>query len=802
MKAPRQSKSGPRARASENAAPDAAPVDAGAGADAAAVKAARAAFARDPDAYRAGLLALSDADYEAAYPMLHRIGVDAQTVDIARGIVFAAAANPAAAIAGPAVEFMAGLAKQDAGLYGGLRDALTFENVDVVNLDTAIAAYQGYDLAGGLDVPDGEDAGDGAGQGAAAKTKRRRRAKRGGQGAAARLLAFADECELYYDGAAGAAYASMNVEADDGKLHRENWPIDSPGFRAWLRGRFYAVHGGAASGEAMTSAVATYAARAQFESAPDLFDNGAARRAYMRTCEHNGALYIDLCDESWRAVKVTPAGWTIQDTPDVRFVRTPSMMPLPAPVPGGSIDDLRPLVNLDGDGFTLAVSWMLAAYRPRGPYPVLALAGEQGSAKSTTMRVIARLVDHSAAGLRNPPRDDQSVFVSARNSHVVAYDNLSTMPGWLSDCLCRLSTGAAFTARRLYTDAEETVIAAARPVLLNGIPDVVSRGDLADRAVFLVLAPIPDAERMDEAAFNTALDDAAPRIFGALLDKLAIGLRHWPNVRLNEAPRMADFAKWAVSCEGDTDGDESEFMAAYLANRAGARASVIETLPVAVAIQTLIGQSPDGWDGTPSALYERLCEIVGERAQRGRDWPTSAALMMRRIRPVQTALRAAGIDVLLARTATARAVSIMRAGPGPGRDDTPFDDPPARADAGAGAKTNGAANESTRASASASTNTNTNTNNGDAGGQSESTNNGHAVAGGAGGGEAHIEWHFHIAKALDPDERANWENFRDNLFADMRKRGHPDAKAASWKAMLAAFKAREDDAGPPRNFIH
>ena len=116
----------------------------------------------------------------------------------------------------------------------------------------------------------------------------------------------------------------------------------------------------------------------------------------------------------------------------------------------------------------------MAALRPTGPYPVLVLTGEQGSAKSTCARMLRALVDPHEAALRAPPRNEHELFIAARNAHVLAFDNLSTVSPWLSDALSRLATGAGFAARKLYTDDEENVISAERPTILNSIDAVVT----------------------------------------------------------------------------------------------------------------------------------------------------------------------------------------------------------------------------------------------------------------------------------------------------------------------------------------
>ena len=135
------------------------------------------------------------------------------------------------------------------------------------------------------------------------------------------------------------------------------------------------------------------------------------------------------------------------------------------------------------------------------------------------------------------------------NGHVLAFDNLSGLPAWLSDTLCRLASGGAFSTRRLFTDQDEILFTAARPVILNGIEDIITRPDLADRAILLGLAPIAERQRRPEHVLWREFELARPHILGALVDAAAYGLRMRPHVRLQRLPRMADFALWATACE-------------------------------------------------------------------------------------------------------------------------------------------------------------------------------------------------------------------------------------------------------------
>jgi hypothetical protein len=223
---------------------------------------------------------------------------------------------------------------------------------------------------------------------------------------------------------------------------------------------------------------------------------------------------------------------------------------LPTPEHGGSLDALRPFLNVaDDDQWRLLVGYLLGCYHPSGPYPVLAVHGEQGTAKSTAMRVIRRLVDPRDALDRAEPRSEWDLAVHAARHRVIALDNLSSLSEWLSDALARLATGAGFSVRKLYSDDEEVTFHARRPVMLNGIGTIIERSDLLDRALLVNLDTIPPERRREEGEFWSAFDAAAPAILGALLDAVSMALARRSSVELASLPRMADFARWVTAAE-------------------------------------------------------------------------------------------------------------------------------------------------------------------------------------------------------------------------------------------------------------
>jgi hypothetical protein len=458
------------------------------------------------------------------------------------------------------------------------------------------------------------------------------------------LIGLAQSAHLFH-APDGTGYADLDVNG-----HRETWPIRRKGFRHWLTHRYFETTQGAPNSEALQSALNVIEAKARFDAPEDL--------VYLRVGALDGRFYLDLGDETWQAVEIDAAGWRVIADPPIRFRRAPGMKPLPIPVLGESIDALRPFLNVHSDAdFVLAVSWLLAALRDHGPYPVLVLVGEQGSAKSTLSKMLRDLVDPNTAPLRALSREDRELFIAANNGHVLAFDNVSSLPGWISDTLCRLATGGGFAVRQLYTDQDEVLFDAARPLILNGIEDIVTRPDLADRAVFLTLEPIPEERRRSEDELRVAFEAARPLILGALLDAVAEGIRRLPETNLPKLPRMADFALWATACESAL-WPAGSFWSAYCGNRDQAVENVIDADAVATAVRIMMGTRAE-WRGTASNLLIALNKLVGEKQQKSRDWPLSPRILSGRLRRAAPGLRKIGIDLDFMREGRAKTRIIL-----------------------------------------------------------------------------------------------------------------------------------------------
>lgn len=437
--------------------------------------------------------------------------------------------------------------------------------------------------------------------------------------------------------------------------HTEHWSLDSTDFREWLQDRLYQEEGRTANRSAVDEALGVLARWAR---------RGDEHPIYTRIGEAEGAIYLDLADSEWRAVRIDAEGWEVVSNPPARFRRPAGQLALPTPERGGTLDELRTFINVPDEAWPLVAAWVLFALRPDadafGDFPVLVLGGQPGSAKSTTSSVLKRLIDPHKAELRGTIRNDHDLAVAAQHSWVVTLDNLSGIPVWLSDALCRLATGNGYSARALYTNDEEVVFYAKRPQIVNGIGDFATRSDLLDRALLINCPRIPDTARQTKTKFWPRFRAAWPRLLGAVLDALAGALAELPKVELAGAPRMSDFAVFATAAARAGAFDEEAFWRAYDDNRENAHALALEASPVAQAVLALLEDAGGKWEGTATGLLNALAGYVEPETRRLHAWPKKADGLSKALEGLAENLRAVGVTVTRNRTGRARVVMLTR----------------------------------------------------------------------------------------------------------------------------------------------
>lgn len=441
---------------------------------------------------------------------------------------------------------------------------------------------------------------------------------------------------LFHD-EAGSCYGTFEI---DGRT--ETHPISSVPFKNWIRRLYYQDRETALTSTSVTDALGTLNARATFDVADPV-------EVHLRVARDLNRIVIDLGDPQWRAVSVTRKRWEVLDHHPVRFRRSSSMAPLPEPKRGGKIEALHGYLNLaDDNQYRLVVAWLVAALRPGAPFPVLSLTGTAGSAKSSSAKMLRSLVDPSRSPLRGASRDPVDLMVYAVSSWVCAYDNMSEIPQSMSDALCRLSTGGGIGKRMLYSDGEEFILDAMRPVLITSIASAVTRGDLVSRAIMLDLPRIPEQRRRKEEELMLDFEGARPALFGALLDTLAGVLDVIDDLDLEHLPRMADFATVGVAVERVLGWEAGSFMTSYLENIRAGDALAVEHSPVGAAILKVA--QGGGFTGKVQELLDKISVDNPDQTVRAREWPKSSQKLAAELKRITPNLLELGVIVEHAET--------------------------------------------------------------------------------------------------------------------------------------------------------
>ncbi len=452
---------------------------------------------------------------------------------------------------------------------------------------------------------------------------------------AAQLTALAAKhCEMWHD-KDGNPYASLDRKTSADASHRENWRIDSTGFREWLGWLAYTELKATPASDVIKTCLNALAGIAKFD--------GKEYAPALRVAKDESGYWIDRCDEGWSAILITATGWGIMSSPTIRFIRTKAMRPLPVPVVGGDLKPLWRLSNVPAEDQPLVLAWILECYRCDTPYPLLELIGEAGTAKSTTQKTLRTFIDPNKVMLRGKPKNVEDAYVAAGTNHLISYENLSGLTADLSDALCTISTGGGQAGRQYYTNTEEYTIETHNPVIVNGIGAIVTRADLLDRAIALCLTTI--RARMTEKEHDSALTEAAPGIFGGLLDLFGKALAILPTVNIppEQRPRMADFAQLGEAIVLATGGKAGEFLTLYTQHRRDAIRRTVDSSPVAVACMEFVAKGLSH-SGTVKQLLEALNRF-SVATERGDYWPKSPRGLGDSLRRVAPALRQVGIQV-------------------------------------------------------------------------------------------------------------------------------------------------------------
>ena len=369
------------------------------------------------------------------------------------------------------------------------------------------------------------------------------------------------------------------------------------------------------------------------------------------------------------AVRMTGGDWRVVARPPILFKRFQHQKEQLAPEKGGSLELLHKYVNIEDEcDWLMFQVFAVSCFIPGFPKPLLVQNGSQGSGKSTPLRMLKSLIDPSSLKSIPIPKTVSDLARIADHHSILFFDNLSKMPTDVSDSLCKLSTGDGFTKRRLYTDDDDVVYELQRPIMLNGINQIITQADLLDRSIPIELQRIPEEKRLTEEELWQSFNKDKPLILGAIFDIISKAVAIYPTVKLNRLPRMADFAKWGYAiAEAMEDYDGSDFISSYEIVVDRQNNEALNASPLAQFVIWLMRDKLE-WHGTATELmlehdssrHKRCDSIELYRLSDSPMWPKDPASLGRSLNRISVNLKKVGFIIEKYTEANQRKIRILR----------------------------------------------------------------------------------------------------------------------------------------------
>lgn len=430
------------------------------------------------------------------------------------------------------------------------------------------------------------------------------------------------------------------------------YSLSSSVFKQWIRGRYWDEYKKGFSSDTLNIALSTLEGKA--------FHEGEIKTLYNRIARLKSSIYYDMGDDK-QVVVVNESGWYLSTESPVIFRRFTHQQVQVTPLPGGSIKSLLEYVNL---GYKtdklLFLTYAVAVLIPDIPRVVIVNIGDQGSAKSTALRLVRSLVDPSSVELMTPPSELLELAQAANHNYCLYLDNLSSLSTKISDALCGLVTGVGFSKRKLFTDDEDVLFDQKVAIGISGINLVAEKADLLDRCLILQYQRIPNEQRKSEHEFWIQFNEQKPYILGALFTALSTTLKVVKNIKLTNKPRMADYARYGASAAIALGNTSEDFIIAFDENVTRQNKAALESSSTAQVVLAFMREHP-AWQGTSSDLYNALKAIAEKSGLQigGSDgFPKSSNWLWRRIMQVRPNLLALGIQALKEETAESSIIKL------------------------------------------------------------------------------------------------------------------------------------------------
>jgi hypothetical protein len=433
-------------------------------------------------------------------------------------------------------------------------------------------------------------------------------------------------------------------------------PMSSQEFDDWIRLNYMEIEGGPALTGHLKEAKGHLNSLAR--------TTGSKIQTYLRNAYVNKSSYIDLINEQGQVVKIDKDGWSLATKPEVYFTQSPSMAEIPLATGHGDFNELvNPYLNLEDENARyLLVTSIVSAFFDLPSKPFLLINGEQGSAKSTTTRIIGELLDPSSVKTMVTPSSNDNLMLAAANCMILRIDNGSKLSEKMMNIVCQLSTGLGFRKRKLYSDVDEIIFEITRMVILNGIEsDLVTAPDLLSRCIQLHLPSIGSKNRLSETKLWANFYRDRPAILGALYDIVSKVIAIIDDVVVEDSTRLTDFCRVGVATEKVMGWPEGSFMNSVKTMQAEAMEIALDADVLAVGVKTIMERRPD-WSGTAEELLRIMNKSCSFDITSQPKWPTSARALGIRLTKVIPPLRDQGIDIQKTKSGV-RTITITNSNP-------------------------------------------------------------------------------------------------------------------------------------------
>jgi hypothetical protein len=248
--------------------------------------------------------------------------------------------------------------------------------------------------------------------------------------------------------------------------------------------------------------------------------NAEPEEVNLRAGKHGDDIYLDMGDGDYRVIHIHRNGYEVLSTSPILFTRSHISRSLPEVQPSGlPLSELMHFVRIRENALPVLIACMISSWMTKMPQPIIFLGGSARSGKTTSLRFILDCIDPSTeypgTSLTKDIRELKAQ-ASLRRNYV--FDNSSHVDVEVSDLLARITTGGELISRAHYTNDEAHVTQLMRMVIINGIMEGFTRGDLASRSVSFELQPIGENELTGLSNLVEEWEEFQPYLFTSLLE--------------------------------------------------------------------------------------------------------------------------------------------------------------------------------------------------------------------------------------------------------------------------------------------